>query len=144
MGGSGDSVRPGSAEYAAEYNVAFATQEQISAAFRGVAAACAGAGRSADSMRWSVAQTVCCGRDEAEVSRRADAIGRNPAELREFGLGGTRTSSSSESVSSPTSARPPSTCSCSTSTTSTSWHCSRTGPASDRVTSEDREQRLRE
>jgi alkanesulfonate monooxygenase SsuD/methylene tetrahydromethanopterin reductase-like flavin-dependent oxidoreductase (luciferase family) len=42
------------AEYAAEYNVAFATQEQISAAFRGVAAACADAGRSADSMRWSV------------------------------------------------------------------------------------------
>jgi F420-dependent oxidoreductase-like protein len=90
MGGSGRqrSARL-AAEYAAEYNVAFATQEQISAAFRGVAAACADAGRSAASMRWSVAQTVCCGRDEAEVSRRADAIGRNPAELREFGLGGT-------------------------------------------------------
>ena len=90
MGGSG---RPRSArlaaKYAAEYNVAFATQEQISAALGGVAAACADAGRSADSMRWSVAQTVCCGRDEAEVSRRADAIGRNPADLREFGLGGT-------------------------------------------------------
>lgn len=40
-------------------------------------------------MRWSVAQPVCCGRDETEVSRRADSIGRNPAELREFGLGGT-------------------------------------------------------
>ena len=40
-------------------------------------------------MRYSVAQTVCCGRDDSEVSRRADAIGRDAAELRENGLGGT-------------------------------------------------------
>jgi F420-dependent oxidoreductase-like protein len=90
MGGWG---RPRSArlaaQYAAEYNVAFAAQEQIHAAFDGVAAACARAGRPANSMRYSVAQTVCCGRDDAEVSRRAAAIGRDLAELRTSGLGGT-------------------------------------------------------
>jgi alkanesulfonate monooxygenase SsuD/methylene tetrahydromethanopterin reductase-like flavin-dependent oxidoreductase (luciferase family) len=39
-------------------------------------------------MRFSVAQTVACGRDDAEVARRA-AIGRDSGELRETGLGGT-------------------------------------------------------
>ena len=40
-------------------------------------------------MTYSVAQTVCCGKDEGEFRRRAAAIGREPAELRERGLGGT-------------------------------------------------------
>jgi alkanesulfonate monooxygenase SsuD/methylene tetrahydromethanopterin reductase-like flavin-dependent oxidoreductase (luciferase family) len=38
---------------------------------------------------YSAAQVVCCGRDEAEVKRRADAIGRAAPELRENGLAGT-------------------------------------------------------
>ncbi len=90
MGGSGRARSAAlAARYADEYNVAFAPAEKISAAFHGVQAACADAGRPAASMRYSVAQTVCCGRDHAEVSRRADAIGRDAAELRESGLGGT-------------------------------------------------------
>jgi alkanesulfonate monooxygenase SsuD/methylene tetrahydromethanopterin reductase-like flavin-dependent oxidoreductase (luciferase family) len=32
---------------------------------------------------------VCCGTDDAEITRRAAAIGRDPAELRENGLAGT-------------------------------------------------------
>jgi len=32
---------------------------------------------------------VCCGKDEAELARRADAIGRDLTELRENGLAGT-------------------------------------------------------
>jgi len=40
-------------------------------------------------MTFSVAQVVCCGKDEAEVQRRAAAIGREPDELREHGLAGT-------------------------------------------------------
>ena len=40
-------------------------------------------------MTYSVAQTVCCGKDEGEFRRRAAAIGREPAEIREHGLGGT-------------------------------------------------------
>ena len=37
----------------------------------------------------SAAQIVCCGRDDAEVRRRAAAIGRDPDELRANGLAGT-------------------------------------------------------
>lgn len=37
----------------------------------------------------SAAQALCCGRDEAEFRRRAEAIGRDPAELRSDALGGT-------------------------------------------------------
>jgi alkanesulfonate monooxygenase SsuD/methylene tetrahydromethanopterin reductase-like flavin-dependent oxidoreductase (luciferase family) len=40
-------------------------------------------------MRFSAAHVVCCGRDEAELARRAEAIGRAPADVREQGLGGT-------------------------------------------------------
>jgi alkanesulfonate monooxygenase SsuD/methylene tetrahydromethanopterin reductase-like flavin-dependent oxidoreductase (luciferase family) len=40
-------------------------------------------------MTYSVAHTVCCGKDEAEFRRRAAAIGREPAEARENGFGGT-------------------------------------------------------
>ena len=37
----------------------------------------------------SNALVLCCGRAEAEVERRADAIGREPQELRANGLAGT-------------------------------------------------------
>ena len=40
-------------------------------------------------MVWSAALVVCAGADEAEVIRRAAAIGREPAELRENGAAGT-------------------------------------------------------
>jgi alkanesulfonate monooxygenase SsuD/methylene tetrahydromethanopterin reductase-like flavin-dependent oxidoreductase (luciferase family) len=40
-------------------------------------------------MTYSVAQTVCCGKDEAEFRRRAAAIGREPADIRERGIAGT-------------------------------------------------------
>ena len=36
----------------------------------------------------SNALVLCCGRTEAEVKRRADAIGREPQELRANGLAG--------------------------------------------------------
>ncbi len=37
----------------------------------------------------SAALVLCCGRDEAEVERRAAAIGRKPDELRKNGAAGT-------------------------------------------------------
>jgi alkanesulfonate monooxygenase SsuD/methylene tetrahydromethanopterin reductase-like flavin-dependent oxidoreductase (luciferase family) len=40
-------------------------------------------------MRYSVAQTACVGKDDAEVSRRADAIGSSLDDLRAEGLAGT-------------------------------------------------------
>jgi alkanesulfonate monooxygenase SsuD/methylene tetrahydromethanopterin reductase-like flavin-dependent oxidoreductase (luciferase family) len=39
-------------------------------------------------MIFSTAQVVCCGKDEAEVARRAAAIGREVSDLRENGLAG--------------------------------------------------------
>jgi hypothetical protein len=37
---------------------------------------------------YSAAQTVCCGRDEAELARRAQAVGQRLADLRQTGLAG--------------------------------------------------------
>ena len=48
-------------------------------AFARVREACEAAGRDPASMTYSVAHTVCCGKDEAEFRRRAAAIGREPA-----------------------------------------------------------------
>jgi alkanesulfonate monooxygenase SsuD/methylene tetrahydromethanopterin reductase-like flavin-dependent oxidoreductase (luciferase family) len=40
-------------------------------------------------MTFSAAQTVCCGKDDAEVARRAEAIGQRPEDLRANGIAGT-------------------------------------------------------
>ncbi|ABS04750.1 LLM class F420-dependent oxidoreductase [Kineococcus radiotolerans] len=77
------------ARYASEFNAAFASVEDTAGAFGRVREACAQAGRDAGSMAYSAALIVCCGRDEAEVTRRAAAIGREPEELRRNGLAGT-------------------------------------------------------
>ncbi|MEU8800148.1 LLM class F420-dependent oxidoreductase [Spirillospora sp. NPDC048819] len=76
------------ARYADEYNVPFKLVEETGEAFERVRAACADAGRTTPPV-CSAAQVVCCGRDEAELKRRADAIGRDVQELRENGLAGT-------------------------------------------------------
>ncbi len=90
IGGSGLKRTPAlAARFASEYNVPFDSLDDTSAAFDRVRAAVAAAGRSDDSMIYSAAQVVCVGADEAEFARRASAIGREPAELRENGLAGT-------------------------------------------------------
>lgn len=87
MGGFGARRTPRlAATYADEYNVPFHTVEETAQAFDRVRAACAVTGRS---VLLSAAQTVCVGRDEAEVARRAAAIGQDVAGLRARGLGGT-------------------------------------------------------
>jgi alkanesulfonate monooxygenase SsuD/methylene tetrahydromethanopterin reductase-like flavin-dependent oxidoreductase (luciferase family) len=53
-----------------------------------VRAACEAAGRERP-MVYSAALVVCAGADEAEVGRRAAAIGRQPDELRQNGAAGT-------------------------------------------------------
>ncbi|WUI02025.1 LLM class F420-dependent oxidoreductase [Spirillospora sp. NBC_00431] len=89
IGGTGAKRTPRlAARYAAEYNVPFKQPEDTAGAFDRVREACAEAGRTEPLIR-SVAQVVCCGRDEAEVRRRADAIGRDVPELRANGLAGT-------------------------------------------------------
>ena len=52
-------------------------------------AACAAIDRDPAELDWSVALPVCVGRDDAEVARRAEAIGRDVDQLVADGLGGT-------------------------------------------------------
>ncbi|HEY2578680.1 MAG TPA: LLM class F420-dependent oxidoreductase [Streptosporangiaceae bacterium] len=90
IGGAGPRRTPRlAAAYADEYNVPFCSVADSAAAIGRVREACAAAGRPEGSMRYSVAQVTCCGRDEAELLRRADAIGRPLDELRTRGLAGT-------------------------------------------------------
>ncbi|MGP4023550.1 LLM class F420-dependent oxidoreductase [Actinomadura sp. 3N407] len=89
IGGFGPKRTPRlAARYADEYNVPFQQVKDTGGAFDRVRAACADAGRATPPV-CSAAQVVCCGRDEAELKRRADAIGRDVEELRRNGLAGT-------------------------------------------------------
>jgi F420-dependent oxidoreductase-like protein len=90
LGGSGARRTPRlAARFADEFNAPFQSVQDSAAGFARIREACEAAGRYPASMTYSVAQTVCCGKDEAEFRRRAAAIGLEPAEAREHGLGGT-------------------------------------------------------
>lgn len=83
VGGGGAKRTPAlAAKYAAEFNVPFVPLDTARTQFGRVAAAVADAGRAADSMTYSAAFVVCAGRDDAEIARRAAAIGREVDELR--------------------------------------------------------------
>jgi F420-dependent oxidoreductase-like protein len=85
IGGKGKRRTPQlAARYADEFNVPFDTLESTAAIFERVRAA-AGARR----LSYSAAQTVAIGRDDAEVARRAEAIGEDVDSLRVAGLAGT-------------------------------------------------------
>lgn len=90
IGGVGAKRTPRlAAHYADEYNVPFHSVEDTGLAYERVRAACESGGRGSSSITLSAAQVVCCGRDEAELRRRADAIGRSVEELRKNGIAGT-------------------------------------------------------
>jgi len=90
LGGAGARRTPRlAARFADEFNMPFHSVADSAAGFARVREACEAAGRNPASLTYSVAQTVCCGKDEAEFRRRAAAIGRAPDEMREHGLGGT-------------------------------------------------------
>jgi F420-dependent oxidoreductase-like protein len=90
VGGAGKKRTPRlAARYADEFNVPFASVEDNARLFAGVREACEEAGRDPASMVYSSALVLCVGRDEAEIARRAAAIGREVAELRERGVAGT-------------------------------------------------------
>jgi len=87
VGGGGPRRTPGlAARFADEFNLPFASLPDTAAQFDRVRAAADVAGRE---LVLSAAQVLCCGRDEAEVARRAEAIGRSPDSLRAAGLAGT-------------------------------------------------------
>ena len=90
VGGHGKRRTPRlAARYAAEFNVGFSSADVVGDRFVRVREACDTAGRDPDELVYSAALTVCCGRDDAEVRRRAEAIGREVDELRESGVVGT-------------------------------------------------------
>lgn len=90
VGGLGRKRTPAlAARYADEFNLPFVDEETTRAQFGRVRRACEEIGRDPDTLAWSNALVVCVGRDEAEVERRAAAIGRDKDELRENGLAGT-------------------------------------------------------
>lgn len=83
IGGLGAKRTPSlAAEFASEFNVPFVPLDTLTAQFDRVADAVANAGRPAGAMTYSAAFVLCVGRDEAEIARRAAAIGREVDELR--------------------------------------------------------------
>jgi F420-dependent oxidoreductase-like protein len=90
VGGGGPKRTPRlAARYGSEFNLAFRSLADTGDQFERVRGACEAADRDPASMVFSAAQVVCCGRDDAEIVRRAEAIGRQVDELRENGLCGT-------------------------------------------------------
>ena len=82
IGGSGPKKTPAlAARFATEFNVPFASLDEIATQFERVATVVSDAGRPADSMTYSACFVLCAGRDDAEVARRAATIGREVDEL---------------------------------------------------------------
>lgn len=76
------------AAYADEYNSSFVSAEIMQSVHDRVRRACERDGRDPSTLAYSAGQVLCCGRTEAEVTRRAAAIGRDVVELRQNGLAG--------------------------------------------------------
>lgn len=83
IGGMGAKRTPWlAATFGAEFNVPFASLDTVEKQIQRVRAAVESEGRSPHSIIHSTAFVLCAGRDDAELSRRADAIGRDLDELR--------------------------------------------------------------
>jgi F420-dependent oxidoreductase-like protein len=83
VGGGGPRRTPAiAARFATEFNIGFQPEDVIAEKFAGVRAACERLGRDPDTLKLSVALPTLVGSDEAELSRRAKAIGRNPDTVR--------------------------------------------------------------
>ncbi|UMG94957.1 LLM class flavin-dependent oxidoreductase [Nocardioides sp. TF02-7] len=90
VGGLGKKRTPAlAAAYADEFNLPFVDVDTTREQFGRVRAACEDVGRDPSSLTWSNALVLCVGTDEAEIARRAGAIGREVDELRTNGLAGT-------------------------------------------------------
>ncbi|MDT9592599.1 LLM class F420-dependent oxidoreductase [Nocardioides zeae] len=90
VGGLGKKRTPAlAARHADEFNLPFVDLDTTRDQFARVARACEAIDRDPTDLTWSNALVVCVGADEAEVGRRAAAIGRDVADLRANGLAGT-------------------------------------------------------
>jgi F420-dependent oxidoreductase-like protein len=89
VGGMGKVRTPAlAARFADEFNIPFASVSDSRTQFGRVRAAAEERGRSPEDIVLSNALVACVGKDDAEVARRAAAIGRDVAELKEHGLAG--------------------------------------------------------
>jgi F420-dependent oxidoreductase-like protein len=78
IGGLGAKRTPSlAARYAHEFNVPFASLEETTQMYQRVTQACEREGRDQLPV-FSAAQTIACGRTEAEARKRAETIGRTP------------------------------------------------------------------
>jgi F420-dependent oxidoreductase-like protein len=90
VGGKGKRRTPAlAARYADEFNLPFVDLDVTSAQFGRVRKACEELGRDPDELTWSNALVLCCGATDADVRRRAEAIGYDLDDLRASGLAGT-------------------------------------------------------
>ncbi|QGQ18207.1 TIGR03560 family F420-dependent LLM class oxidoreductase [Cellulomonas sp. JZ18] len=90
VGGNGPTRTPRlAARFATEYNQAFPELADVPGRIARLREVCVEQGRDPQTLVQSVALVLCVGRDEAEVARRAAAIGREVPELREHGVAGT-------------------------------------------------------
>ena len=90
VGGGGPKRTPRlAATFADEFNLPFSSLDDTKAQYARVRASCESRDRDPATLGLSAAQVVCCGTDEAEVTRRAKSIGRQPEELRANGAAGT-------------------------------------------------------
>lgn len=89
VGGHGKRRTPAlAARFADEFNVPFADVDTVATQYQRVDAACAERGRAPEEIIRSAALVLCCGRDEAQIARRAKVIGRDVDELRATGAAG--------------------------------------------------------
>jgi F420-dependent oxidoreductase-like protein len=90
VGGRGRTRTPAlAAQYADEFNLPFVSFEEGLPQNERVRRACEAIGRDPTSLIFSSALVLCVGKDEAELRRRADAIGQDVEALRAHQLGGT-------------------------------------------------------
>lgn len=90
IGGRGRKRTPALvARYASDFNLPFTPLDAIAPAIERVNEACEAYGRNPAEIVKSAALVMCIGGSEAEVQRRAGAIGRSSDDLRKDGLAGT-------------------------------------------------------
>jgi F420-dependent oxidoreductase-like protein len=86
VGGGGAKKTPALAvKYASEFNTTFGTLADVTSRIAGVRAACEEAGRDPATLTFSVPGAAAVGATTADAERRASAIGRDVAAIREGG-----------------------------------------------------------
>ncbi len=89
IGGRGKRRTPAlAAQYASEFNVPFSDPSEFAEITTPVVEACEARERDPETVVWSAAQVLGVGVSEADIARRAAAIGREPGELRQNGVAG--------------------------------------------------------